>query len=329
MKNISVIGAGAWGTALAQTAARNAEKVLLWAREPELVAAVNETHRNETYLPAIPLNPKIRATSSLQEAVIGADAVLLVVPAQFLRGVCEQMRPFWPKGLPAVVCAKGIEQKTGKLMGEMIAETLPQAVFAQLSGPTFAEEVASEKPTTVTLACADEQTGKELVNALGTATFRPYYTPDCISVQIGGAVKNVMAIAAGIVAGKNLGDNARAALITRGLAEISRLAKALGGNPQTLMGLAGLGDLVLTANSTQSRNFTVGLELGKGRSLRDILGGKKTVAEGVYTASAVLERAAAVGVEMPICEGLSHIMNDGVSVDDVIAALFARPLKTE
>ena len=255
--------------------------------------------------------------------------MLLTVPAQFLRAVCKQLSSIWKQSLPAVVCAKGIEQKTGALMSEMLAETLPQAPLALLSGPTFAEEVALEKPTLVTLACADEKLGKKLVETLGTSTFRPYYTPDVVSVQIGGAVKNVMAIAAGIVAGKKLGDNARAALITRGLAEISRLAVALGGNPQTLMGLAGLGDLVLTANSTQSRNFTVGLELGKGRALKDILAGKNTVAEGVFTASAVLERAATAGVEMPICEGLSHIMNDGATVDDVIATLLARPFKAE
>lgn len=329
MNKITVIGAGAWGTALAQTASKNVESVTIWVREPELVDAINEQHRNTLYLPDVLLSDRITATNDLNACLDGAEAVLLTVPAQFLRAVCKQLSTVWKQGLPAVVCAKGIEQKTGALMSEMLAETLPQAPLALLSGPTFAEEVALEKPTLVTLACADEKLGKKLVETLGTSTFRPYYTPDVVSVQIGGAVKNVMAIAAGIVAGKKLGDNARAALITRGLAEISRLAVALGGNPQTLMGLAGLGDLVLTANSTQSRNFTVGLELGKGRALKDVLAGKNTVAEGVFTASAVLERAATAGVEMPICEGLSRIMNDGATVDDVIATLLARPFKAE
>lgn len=329
MKNISVLGAGAWGTALAHIAASNGKKVVLWAREPELIGEIETKRRNTLFLPDVDLNENITPTNDQARAVSKAEAVLMVIPAQYLRASCQALRPVWPAGLPAVICAKGIEQKTGALLSEILAEELPQAEIAVLSGPTFAEEAAQNKPTALTLACGNEALGKELVATLGTPTFRPYYSSDVIGVQIGGAVKNVMAIAAGIVAGKKLGDNARAALITRGLAEISRLAAALGGQTYTLMGLSGLGDLVLTANSTQSRNFTVGLELGKGRGLSDILSEKRTVAEGVFTAAAVLERAARAGVEMPISEGLSRIMNENVPVDDVIQSLFARPFKNE
>ena len=326
---ISVVGAGAWGTALAHIAASNGKKVVLWAREPELIGEIETKRRNTLFLPDVDLNENITPTNDQARAVSKAEAVLMVIPAQYLRASCQALRPVWPAGLPAVICAKGIEQKTGALLSEILAEELPQAELAVLSGPTFAEEAAQNKPTALTLACGNEALGKELVATLGTPTFRPYYSSDVIGVQIGGAVKNVMAIAAGIVAGKKLGDNARAALITRGLAEISRLAAALGGQTYTLMGLSGLGDLVLTANSTQSRNFTVGLELGKGRGLSDILSEKRTVAEGMFTAAAVLERAARAGVEMPICEGLSRIMNENVPVDDVIQSLFARPFKNE
>ena len=329
MNKLSVLGAGAWGTALANIAANNGKRVTLWVREKELVDDIRDKRRNTLFLPDVALSGNIAPTNDLTQAVTDTEAVLMVIPAQYLRATCHALRPVWPAGLPAVICAKGIEQKTGALLSEMLAEELPQAQIAVLSGPTFAEEAAEGKPTALTLACADEKIGKELVETLGTPTFRPYYSPDLIGVQIGGAVKNVMAIAAGIIAGKQAGDNARAAMITRGLAEIARLAVALGGQAQTLTGLSGLGDLVLTANSTQSRNFTVGLELGKGRPLSEILAGKNTVAEGVFTAEAVLERAAKVHVEMPICEGLMKILNGEASVDSVIQSLLTRPFKSE
>lgn len=329
MQKISVLGAGAWGTALANILAENEKDVTLWVREKELVADIRNKKRNTMFLPDIELSANITPTNSLEQAVSDTEAVLMVIPAQFLRNTCRELRPIWKKGLPTLICAKGIEQGTGALLSEMLSEELPQAEIAVLSGPTFAEEAALNKPTALTLACKNETLGKELVETLGTKTFRPYYSADIISVQIGGAVKNVMAIAAGIVAGKQAGDNAKAALITRGLAEISRLAVALGGQAQTLMGLSGLGDLVLTANSTQSRNFSVGLELGKGRALSEILADKHTVAEGVFTATAVLQRAAKAGVEMPICEGLMKILNGETSVDSVIAALLTRPFKAE
>ncbi len=329
MQTIGILGAGAWGTALALVAARAGKRVILQAREPEVLEAVKTNGENTPFLPDVPLTGDISVTGSCEEAITGSDAVLLVVPAQFLRSSCKSFSPYWKHGLPAVVCAKGIEQKTGALMSEIMAEELPQAPLAILSGPTFAAEAAREKPTAVTLACADETLGKRLVKMLGTLSFRPYYSPDVISVEIGGAVKNVMAIAAGIVEGKKLGDNARAALITRGLAEMARLAVASGGKAETLMGLSGLGDLMLTANSTQSRNFTVGVALGEGKSLESVLSNRRSVAEGVYTAAAVVERARSVNVEMPICEGLMKIMNEHVPVDDIICSLLSRPFKTE
>lgn len=329
METIGILGAGAWGTALALVASRAGKKVLLQAREQEVINAVRQNNENTPFLPGVPLNPNISVTNSFEEVLSAADVVLLVIPAQFLRASCKSFSGFWKSGMPAVVCAKGIEQKTGALMSEILAKELPQAPIAVLSGPTFAAEAAIEKPTAVTLACADKTLGKHLVETLGTLSFRPYYSSDIISVEIGGAVKNVMAIAAGIVEGKKLGDNARAALITRGLAEISRLAVALGGKAETLMGLSGLGDLVLTANSTQSRNYSVGLALGEGKSLNEILSNRRSVAEGVYTAEAVVERARAVNVEMPICEGLMKIMNENVPVDDVLYSLLSRPFKSE
>lgn len=329
METIGILGAGAWGTALALVASRAGKKVLLQAREQEVIDAVRQNNENTPFLPGVPLNPNISVTNSFEEVLSAADVVLLVIPAQFLRASCKSFSRFWKSGMPAVVCAKGIEQKTGALMSEILAKELPQAPIAVLSGPTFAAEAAIEKPTAVTLACADKTLGKHLVETLGTLSFRPYYSSDIISVEIGGAVKNVMAIAAGIVEGKKLGDNARAALITRGLAEISRLAVALGGKAETLMGLSGLGDLVLTANSTQSRNYSVGLALGEGKSLNEILSNRRSVAEGVYTAEAVVERARAVNVEMPICEGLMKIMNENVPVDDVLHSLLSRPFKSE
>ncbi len=328
MQTIGIIGAGAWGTALALVAARTGKNVVLWAREPEVVASIREKKENVPFLPGVTLSGNIRPTADMTEALKESSAVLLTLPAQHLREICASLAPVWPDGLPAVICSKGIEQKTGALMSEILADVLPQAPVAVLSGPTFAHEAALERPTAVTLACTDERLGENLVEALGTLSFRPYYSPDIISVQIGGAVKNVMAIAAGIVEGKKLGDNARAALITRGLAEISRLAEAMGGNPKTLMGLSGLGDLVLTANSTQSRNFTVGVALGEGRTLNDVLKDRNSVAEGVYTASAVLERAAKAGVEMPICEGLQRIF-EGTPVDNVLHTLLSRPFRAE
>ncbi|GAA0571926.1 NAD(P)H-dependent glycerol-3-phosphate dehydrogenase [Caenispirillum bisanense] len=329
MQRIGVIGGGAWGTALAQTLRRAGRDVVVWAREPQVVDAINRRHENPDYLPGVALDPRIHATTEAIDA-LAADAVLMVTPAQHLRSVCALLAPRWPTGVPAVICAKGIEQASGLLMHEAVEEALPADVpVAVLSGPTFAAEVVRGLPTAVTLACDDEWLGRALVEAIGTATFRPYWSGDRVGAEIGGAVKNVMAIASGIVEGRRLGDNARAALLTRGLAEISRLAVAKGGRPETLMGLSGLGDLMLTASSLQSRNYSLGFALGEGKALADILAGRKAVTEGVHTASAVVALAARLGVDMPICAAVDAVLNRGADLDATIQALLARPFKAE
>lgn len=329
INSFSVIGAGAWGTALAAVAARAGRQVVLQAREEQVVADVREKHENTLFLPNVKLDKTVAVTRDMKEAVSNAEAVLLVVPAQFLRATCRELRPYLKENTPAVICCKGIEQNSGALPGEILNRELPQAVCAVLSGPTFAHEVALGKPTALTLACRDEKIGWELIESLGSLSFRPYYTDDVLSVQIGGAVKNVMAIAAGIVAGKELGENARSLLVTRGLSEIVRFCVALGGKIETMMGLSGLGDLLLTCNSLQSRNFSLGYGLGQGKSLDELLCDNLNVVEGVYTASAVLERARAVGVEMPICEALARILYENKAVDDVLKELLSRPFRAE
>jgi glycerol-3-phosphate dehydrogenase (NAD(P)+) len=324
---IGIIGAGAWGTALAVAAHRAGREVILQAHEPEVAAAIDGRHENP-FLAGIHLAPEIRATTRLAEAV-AADAVLLVVPAQFLRGVCAQAAPHWPAGVPAVVCAKGIEQGTGALMTEAAAAALPQAPLAVLSGPSFAAEVARGLPSAVTLAAPDVELAKSLSAALTTPTFRVYASDDPVGAQLGGAVKNVLAIGCGIVEGRGLGDNARAALITRGLAEIMHLGVALGARATTFMGLSGLGDLVLTCNAMQSRNFSLGVALGEGRPLAEILGERKSVAEGVYTAASVMALADRHGVDMPICGAVDAVLNRGIGLDEAIRDLLARPVGEE
>lgn len=328
-QRIGVIGGGAWGTALALAALRAGRDTVLWAREPSVVEAINGVRENRDYLPGVPLPADLRATGDLAE--VGAcDAVLLVTPAQHLRAACAQVAPHLRPGAPAVICAKGIELDSHALMSEAAAAALPAgAPLAVLSGPTFAAEVARGLPTAVTLACADPAVGAGLVEALGSRTFRPYLSDDVIGSQVGGAVKNVLAIACGVVEGRNLGDNARAALITRGLAEITRLALALGGRAETLMGLSGLGDLTLTCSSLQSRNMSLGAALGAGRTLAEIMAERRSVAEGVYTAAAVVGLARARGVDMPICAAVDAILNHGASLDDTIAGLLSRPFRGE
>lgn len=328
MKTISVVGGGAWGTALALTARRAGRDVVLWAREPAVVESINTNHSNPDYLPGISLDPAIRATTDHAEAA-SADAVLLVPPAQHLRAACRALAPHWRAGVPAVICAKGIELSTCAMMADAVAAELPNAEVCVLSGPTFAIEVAKGLPTAITLACADAALGQKLVEALGTASFRPYLSDDLVGAQMGGAVKNVLAIACGIVEGKGLGDNARAALITRGLAELSRLAIAKGGRADTMMGLSGLGDLILTASSTQSRNYSLGFALGEGFSLGEILSARRSVTEGVTTAGAVMDMAGRLGVEMPICAAVDAVINRGVSLNEAIQALLSRPFRSE
>ncbi|MGB0747207.1 MAG: NAD(P)H-dependent glycerol-3-phosphate dehydrogenase [Magnetospiraceae bacterium] len=330
IQNIAVIGAGAWGTALANVACMAGRKVTLWAREPGLAESLNQDHVNAPYLPGVPLSESLRATADLHAAVAGAQAVLLVVPAQFLGGVCADLAPYWPAGAPAVICAKGIEQGTGRLMEAVVGAPLAGiAPVLVLSGPTFAAEVARGLPTAVTLAGADGEITAALRDALMLPTFRIYQSDDVTGAEVAGAIKNVLAIACGIVTGKGLGDNARAALITRGLVEITRLGVALGARPETFMGLSGLGDLTLTCNAMQSRNFSLGVALGEGQSLADILAGRTAVTEGVYTAAAATDLARKLGVEMPICRAVDGVLNHHADLEATIRGLLSRPPGSE
>jgi len=327
VSRIGVMGGGAWGTALAQVAARAGHEVTLWAREPEVVAAINNGRQNKLFLPGVPLDRAIDATQNMARLAF-SDLVLAVVPAQHLRTTLQHFVPA-RAALPVVLCAKGFEQRTGKLMTEVLAETLPTARAAVLSGPSFAGEVARGLPTAVTLACPDDDLARELAEAIATPTFRPYVSSDMIGAEAGGAIKNVLAIACGIVEGRGLGRSAHAALVTRGFAELTRLAVALGGRAETVAGLCGLGDLVLTCSSAQSRNMSVGLALGRGKSLKAALARKLSVAEGVASAPAVRDLAAKLGVETPISDAVAAILAGEIDVDAAIAGLLARPLRSE
>ena len=328
ISSIDIVGAGAWGTALAALARETGLTVRLWAHEDEVARAINETGENPQYLAGITLPEGIEATNDL--AAMGrGDAVLLVTPAQHLREIAARLASNLAPGAPVVVCAKGIEQATGALMTEVCAEVLPTAPLAVLSGPTFAAEVARGRPTAVTVAARDETLADALVAALGCARFRPYAARDVIGAEVGGALKNVIAVACGIAEGLAFGDNARAALITRGLAEITRFAVAKGAEPATLSGLSGLGDLVLTATSTQSRNYSLGLEVGKGGRAADILASRRTVAEGAYTAGAAARLADGLGIDMPIAAAVDRIINQDADVRAVVEELLARPFRRE
>lgn len=328
MQKVGVIGAGAWGTALAVVAARAGRDVRLWAREPALVAEINSSHRNTPYLPGIAIAPTVIAVDDLAVAA-SADILLLVTPAQHLRATCTKLKPVLAAGAPVVICAKGIEKGTSALMTDVVAETLPDAPMMILSGPTFAAEVASGLPTAITLGAADHALAQRVAQAIGSPAFRPYLSSDVVGAEVGGAVKNVLAIGCGMAEGKGLGANARAALLTRGLAEIVRLAVARGGKPETLMGLSGLGDLVLTATSTQSRNYSLGVALGKGQSLQEVLGARRSVTEGVATAEAVVTLAGRLGIDMPICAAIDQVLNHGAAIDDMLKSLLDRPLRDE
>jgi glycerol-3-phosphate dehydrogenase (NAD(P)+) len=319
---IGVIGGGAWGTALAQVMAPS-EDVILWAREAQVVDAINDTHQNPDFLPGVALNPRIRATGNTADLAI-ADVWLVVAPAQHLRAVLANAPLAHHPAL--VLCAKGIEAGSLKLMAEVAAD-VTDAPVAVLSGPTFAGEVARGLPTAVTLACADAALGAALVQRLARPTFRPYASDDVTGAEIGGAVKNVLAIACGVVEGAGLGLNARAALIARGFAEMTRFGLARGARAETLAGLSGLGDLVLTCSSANSRNFTLGLGIGRGERAADLLN-TRTVAEGAATAPVLVAAARAIGVEMPITEAVAALLA-GAPVAATIAALLGRPLKAE
>lgn len=321
---IGVIGGGAWGTALAQVAAQDGAPVMLWAREPDVVESINQRHVNDLFLSSVPLSPSITATDDL-DALRGSDAVLVVAPAQHVRGVLASA-DF--ETTPLVLCAKGIEAGTRMLVGDVARAIQPHAPIAVLSGPTFAHEVAAGLPTAVTLACEDAALAAALAERLAAPTFRTYASDDVIGAEIGGAVKNVLAIGCGVVEGARLGQNARAALIARGFAEMTRFGLARGARAETMAGLSGLGDLVLTCSSASSRNFSLGVGLGEGRSARELLADRRTVAEGAFTAPVLREAAAEAGVDMPVCDAVCTLLG-GAPFGDVIGALLARPLRDE
>jgi glycerol-3-phosphate dehydrogenase (NAD(P)+) len=325
---VGIIGGGAWGTALAQSLNRAGREVLVWAREPEVVESINAHHVNQRFLPGIALEPAIRATASLTDAA-ACDAILMVSPAQHVRDMSEQLKPHMRSEQAMVLCSKGIEQATGRLMGDVVAEVLPDITWGVLSGPSFAADVARGLPTALTIACADDALGALLAERLGNRRLRLYWTNDVTGVELGGALKNVLAIAAGIVEGRGLGASAHAALVTRGFAELRRFGEAMGARPETMTGLSGLGDLILTCGSPQSRNMSLGRALGQGQSVGQALSGRSAVTEGVYTAVAVRRIAEEKGIDMPICAAVCDVVSGKLTVATAIGQLMQRPLKAE
>ncbi|MEM8616518.1 MAG: NAD(P)H-dependent glycerol-3-phosphate dehydrogenase [Pseudomonadota bacterium] len=334
---IGILGAGAWGTALAVNALQRPANgkpakatdpdVKIWAREADVAQALNAGEGNPVYLPGLAL-PAIRSSDDLS-FLADRDVILAVVPAQFTRQTFAALAPHLRPGIPIVLCSKGVERGRLALMTQVLAETLPEATAAVLSGPSFAADVARGLPTAVTLACRDQALGQALMAAIGRPAFRPYLSDDLIGAEVGGAVKNVLAIACGVVEGLGLGKSAHAALIARGFAEMTRLGVAMGAQAETLSGLCGLGDLVLTCSSTQSRNMSFGKALGEGHTAQAILAERKAVTEGVATAPAIVKLAKTVGVEMPICEAVDAILSGVIDVDEAMTALMARPYRTE
>ncbi len=325
---IGVVGGGAWGTALAQTLRLAGRDVTLWARDAAVVAEIAKTHENRAYLPGVMLDVGLATTGDLAQ-VASADLVLLVTPAQATAVTARALKPHLRAGVPVVICAKGIEQSSGRRLSTVLAAELPGTPLAVLSGPGFATDVVRGLPTAVTLACADAALGVELAATIGYRNFRIYWTDDVVGVELGGAVKNVLAIAAGIAAGKKLGASAHAALVTRGFAELRRFGAAMGAKPATLQGLSGLGDLLLTCGSAQSRNMSLGRGLGEGRTLAEILGSRRSVSEGVATAAAVVALARQHGLDMPIAEAVHAICQGTTTVDAAMSALLTRPFRAE
>jgi glycerol-3-phosphate dehydrogenase (NAD(P)+) len=328
IRSVSIVGGGAWGTALAQTLSHGGMSVALWAREPDVIEDINARHVNRTFLSGIDLNPAIHATGDLAD-VARADAILAVVPAQHLRDVMTKLAKHIAADTPVIICAKGIEQSTGRFMGDVLEDVAPRVLRAVLSGPSFAADVARGLPSALTLACRNETVGRALIASLSSRQMRLYWSSDVLGVELGGAVKNVLAIAAGVVSGRGLGASAHAALVTRGFAELRRFGEALGARPETLLGLSGLGDLILTCGSPQSRNMSLGRALGEGRSLADILGTRAAVTEGIYTCKALVGLAHEHGIDMPIAKAVHGIIEGHLTVDEAITALMQRPLKAE
>ena len=322
---LGIIGGGAWGTALAQVASAGERETLLWALEPDVVEAVNGRHENPVFLAGMPLNPAIRATSNLTE-LDGCDAWLIVTPAQHMRAVLEDT-PRCDK--PLILCSKGIEEASGELLHRVARQVCPNAPVAVLSGPTFAHEVAKGLPTAVTLAAEDAALAKQLRDRIAQPTFRIYVSDDVAGAEIGGAVKNVLAIACGVVEGRGLGQNARAALVGRGFAEMTRFGVAFGARRETLAGLSGLGDLVLTCSSTSSRNYSLGLGIGQGRSAAELMANSKTVAEGAFTAPVLARLARDKSIDMPIVDAVDALITGRANVDQALDALLTRPPRAE
>lgn len=328
IESVGVVGAGAWGTALATVASRANRRVVVWAREPEVAESINKGHENEIFLPGIELNPAVSATNDYAD-LEAVDALFLVSPAQATRAVATALAPHVAAGAPVVICAKGIEQESGALLSDVLSEVLPQAQVSVLSGPSFAADVAHGLPTAVTLASASLSAARLLADALAIPSFRPYLSDDIVGTQVGGALKNVLAIACGIVEGKGFGASARAALTARAFAELQRFGVAQGAQLETLGGLSGLGDLILTCNSAQSRNMSLGLALGQGRAVKDVLAERNSVSEGVHTSSVVVEMAENLGIDLPISTAVHNIVSGAASVDDTIENLLTRPIRTE
>jgi glycerol-3-phosphate dehydrogenase (NAD(P)+) len=329
MRTAAIVGGGAFGTAMACAARRAGLEVRLWAREPEVVASINAGNGNPLFLADIPLEAGIVATCHLAEAIETADFVLLAIPSQFLRSIAEKLRGILRSDTPVVSCSKGIERESCALMPEVIAEALPQARVAVLAGPSFAMEVALGLPTGVTLASTDHALAKELAQALTSARFRIYTSDDPTSATVGGAFKNVLAIACGIAIARSMGENVRGLLIARGLYEMARIARAKGGNPLNLLGLAGSGDVTLTCMGTQSRNTTFGIALGQGRLPADILAERKVVTEGVHTAASLSELGRRLGVPVPVASAVNRIVNEGSAIEPTFAELLAHPVGSE
>jgi glycerol-3-phosphate dehydrogenase (NAD(P)+) len=328
IESIGVVGGGAWGTALAEVARTAGRRVLLWARDASVADEINRQHTNTGYLPGLTLDAGLAATSALAR-MAEVDVILLATPAQAQRSIALALAPHVAPGTPVVICSKGLEQSTGKLMTDVLTETLPDCRMAVLSGPGFAEDVVRGLPTALTLACRDEGLGGALVGAIGCRYFRLYWSSDTTGVAFGGAMKNVLAIAAGIVDGRGLGASAHAALVTRGFAEMRRLGAAFGANPDTLVGLSGLGDLLLTCGSPQSRNMRLGRLLGQGRTLNEALAALHSTAEGVYTAAAAVRSADAYGIEVPIAAAVHAIIEGDLTIDAAIEGLLSRPFRSE
>jgi glycerol-3-phosphate dehydrogenase (NAD(P)+) len=324
--HIAVIGGGAWGSALALTCARAGRQVTLWEHDARNAAQLAKK-RESLLLPGVRIDDSIVIAGNLAEAV-RAQAILLVVPAQAVRAVAKSLAPLIAERTPVIVCAKGIERGTKKFMTEVIAECTPDAVPAILSGPSFAADVARGMPTAVTLAASDDKLAGDLARAIGSASFRPYHSTDVRGVEIGGAAKNVLAIAAGVVTGRGIGASAAAALTTRGFAELERFGRAYGAKAETMMGLSGLGDLILTCSSPQSRNFTFGVNLGRGHK-PDTIQGTTGLAEGAFTASVLIDMARERAVDMPISFAVAALISGTMSVDAAIESLLTRPLKAE